>query len=201
MPKLILQLFAMKKSNTIRLLTLAILFFLLNTVRAQKETKHPQARLLSTVPFRTFSGGVIIIKIQLGDIPDSLSFLIDTGSSTVSFDSATSARYQMLPEISDQVLVGIGGVRNAMVVKKQNIHLGNFTVDNVNLNVVDYTILSSVYGEKINGILGNSFLARFIVGIDYDSSKLYFYSKGNFNNPKGGFYFNPLIAGIPMQTT
>ncbi|MBS1597423.1 MAG: aspartyl protease family protein [Bacteroidetes bacterium] len=191
----------MKKTEFARLLILIILLIFLNPLWAQKYTKHGQSKLVSVVSFKTFSGGVIIIKLRMDDLPDSLSFLIDTGSSSVSFDSATSKHYDMLPETSDQVLVGIGGARNAKVLKNKTIRLGDLVADHVNLNVVDYSILSSVYGEKIDGILGNNFLSRFVVNIDYDSSKLFIYSKGHFRYPRGGFLFNPAMVGIPMQVT
>ena len=137
----------------------------------------------------------------MGNLPDSLNFLIDTGSSGVSLDSATSHHFELIPIASDQILVGIGGSRNAMIVKNQTIHFGDFSTDSINLNVTDYSILSSVYGEKIDGILGNNFLSRYIVTINYDSSKLYFYSKGNLHYPKGGFLLKTAIVGLPMQVT
>jgi hypothetical protein len=192
----------MKKKDLNRFLIFIIVLVLsLDTALGQKDSRHNSAKLLSSVPFKTFSGGIMVVRIQLGDLPDSLSFLIDTGSAGVSLDSSTCRHYEMLSSASDQVLIGIGGARNPMVVKNQIIRLGECMTDSVNLNVVDYNILSSVYGEKIDGILGNSFLARFIVSIDYDSSKLYLYSKGHFRYPRGGFSFNPAIAGLPIQTT
>jgi len=192
----------MKKKEISRFLIFAVLVLSLGSaVFAQKDAKHNSAKLLGTASFKTFSGGIMVVKILLGNLPDSLSFLIDTGSGGVSLDSTTCRHYQMLPTASDHVLIGIGGARNSMVVKNQLIRLGEWITDSVNLNVVDYSILSSVYGEKIDGILGNSFLSRFIVSINYDSSKLYLYSKGHFRYPRGGFSFNPAIAGLPMQTT
>ena len=189
----------MKKTKTSLFIVCLVLFF--NSLYAQKDARHVQSKLVATVPFHTFSGGVIVIRIRMGDSPDSLSFLIDTGSSSVSFDSATCKQYQMVPELSDQVLIGIGGTRNAMVLKDKTLHIENFLAEHVNLNVVDYSVLSSVYGEKIDGIIGNNLLSRFIINIDYDSARLYFYSKGHFRYPRGGFFFNPVIAGLPMQTT
>jgi hypothetical protein len=64
--------------------------------------------------------------------------------------------------------------------------------------VGDYDILSSVYGNRIDGIIGYSFFSRFIVKIDYDSSQLYIYSKGNIKYPKGGFTLKPGLVSIPV---
>jgi len=195
------QLIAMNQRNTRRSLVAILFIFLLNSAAAQKDSRHSQAQLLSTVPFKNFNGGIIVLKVKMDELPDSLTFLMDTGSTSVSFDSSTCEQYHLVPEVSDQVLVGIAGSRNARILKNRTIHLAEYSVENVSLNVVDYNVLSSVYGEKIDGILGNSFLSRFIVGLNYDSSKIYFYSKGRFHYPRGGFLLNPQIVGLPMQTT
>src|SRR4029077_2567236 len=75
------------------------------------------------------------------------------------------------------------------------------TADSFDLTVTDYDLLSSVYGEKIDGILGNNFFSRFIVKINYDSSKLYVYSKGYMKYPKRGFLLKPTFAILPIQAT
>jgi hypothetical protein len=71
-------------------------------------------------------------------------------------------------------------------------------VDSLDFHVGDYDILSSVYGNRIDGIIGYSFFSRFIVKIDYDSSQLYIYSKGSIKYPKGGFTLKPGLVSIPV---
>jgi hypothetical protein len=56
-----------------------------------------------------------------------------------------------------------------------------------------------VYGERIDGIIGYSILSRFIVKVDYDSSKIEFWTKGSLKYPRGGFLLRPLINTIPVQ--
>jgi hypothetical protein len=48
--------------------------------------------------------------------------------------------------------------------------------------------------------MGYSFLSRYIVKIDYDSSKVYVYTKGSMKYPRGGFLLRPILSTIPIQT-
>lgn len=73
-------------------------------------------------------------------------------------------------------------------------------VDSLNFHVNDYSILSSVYGENIDGIIGYSFLSRYIVKVDYDSSMIYVYSKGSIKYPRGGYLTHPLIFSLPVES-
>jgi len=96
--------------------------------------------------------------------------------------------------------MGIGGIRQLRYVNNRSLKLGGLQVDSLNFHVSDYDILSSVYGDRIDGIIGYSFLSRYIVKIDYDSSQMYVYSKGNIKYPNGGFAFKPTIVNLPVQS-
>jgi hypothetical protein len=71
-------------------------------------------------------------------------------------------------------------------------------VDSLNFHVSDYDILTSVYGEKIDGIIGYSFFSRYIVGIDYDSLRVSVYSHGSFHYPRAAYQLRPVIPSIPV---
>ena len=51
----------------------------------------------------------------------------------------------------------------------------------------------------MDGIIGYSFFSRYIVKVDYDSLKVYVYSKGSYKYPKGGHLLKPIIASLPIQ--
>lgn len=72
-----------------------IILFYSPTVNAQEEFIPSPSRLLTTIPFSTFTGGVVIVKAQLGDYPDSLNFILDTGSGGISLDSMTCVRLKI----------------------------------------------------------------------------------------------------------
>jgi hypothetical protein len=169
------------------------------SANAQEEFIPKPSRLLTSLPFSTFTGGVVVIKAKLGNFPDSLNFILDTGSGGISLDSSTCIRLHIPSTPSDKTIRGIAGIRQVSFVYNQKLVFDKFTVDSLNFHVNDYDILSSVYGDKIDGIIGYSFLTRYIVKIDYDSSKVYIYTKGYMKYPKGGYLMKPIIVNLPVQ--
>jgi hypothetical protein len=176
----------------------ALLFHV--SLRAQEEFIPPPAKLVTSFSFNLLTGGVIVLKGRLGDFPDSLNFILDTGSGGISLDSATCVKLKLQPQPSDKTILGIAGMRQVKFLYNQTLHLPGLTVDSLDFHVNDYDILSSVYGDKMDGIIGYSFFSRFIVSIDYDSSKVYIYTKGSFKYPKGGHMLRPIFAGLPIQS-
>lgn len=165
---------------------------------AQETFVQKPAKLLTTFPVSLFTGGVILLKAKLDNFPDSLSFILDTGSGGISLDSGTCTRLNLKPELSDKTILGIAGVRQVRFLYNRTLHLPGLTVDSMNFHVNDYDILTSVYGEKIDGIIGFSFFSRFIVNINYDSLKVSVYSLGAFRYPRGSYIMRPLIPNLPM---
>ena len=77
-----------------RIITGIILFLLLqSTSGAQEILPVPEAKLLARVPFKQFSGGVMIIKACFENVKDSLNFILDTGSGGISLDSSTCKEF------------------------------------------------------------------------------------------------------------
>ena len=169
----------------------------LNCLQAQKNAGA--ARLLTQIPFTTFTGGVVVVRAQLVGYPDTLNFIMDTGSGGISLDSATCLRLHILPELTDRLIMGIGGVRQLRYVKNKSLEIGNLRMDSLNFHVSDYDILSSVYGDRIDGIIGYSFFSRYIVKIDYDSNLVSIYTKGTIKYPRGGQILKPTMVNIPME--
>lgn len=160
------------------------------------------ARLLATVPIQVLTGGVIILNAQVNDHPDSLHFILDTGSGGISLDSATCVALGIKPIPSDKTIKGIGGIKQASYVYHAQLKFSpQFQVDSLNVHVNDYEILSSVYGIKVDGIIGYSFLSRYIVQLDYDSLRMRVYSQGKIRYPKGGFLLKPNMGLIPILNT
>lgn len=182
---------------------LALLTFLtlLNqTLFAQETFVQPAAKLITTFPFTVFTGGVILLKAQLDNFPDSLNFILDTGSGGISLDSATCEQLKLQPQPSDKTILGIAGIRQVRFLYNRSLRLPDLTVDSLNFHVSDYDILTEVYGAKIDGIIGYSFFSRYIVDIDYDSMRVYVYSRGSFRYPRGGYMLRPVIASLPIIT-
>ena len=167
-------------------------------VQAQKNVTS-SAKLIARVPFSTFAGGIVVIRAQLAGYPDTLNFIMDTGSAGVSLDSTTCVRMNIRPVQTDKLISGVGGVRRLSYVNNQSLLLGQINVDSLNFHVGDYEILSSEYGDRVDGIIGDDFYTRYIVRIDYDSNEMYVYSKGKFSYPKGGFTLKPTFSILPAE--
>src|SRR6187399_1070147 len=115
-----------------------------------------QAKFVTRFPFKQYSGGVIVVRAILGQIPDSLNFILDTGSGGISLDSSTVAYYNLKPTPSDTTIRGMGGEHKVSFLFNQQLHFPGLTLERLNFHINDYDILSTVYGEKIDGIIGYS---------------------------------------------
>lgn len=167
---------------------------------AQSNSDIPNAVLLETLPFRAFTGGVIVVQAGVNNSDKELNFIFDTGSSGISLDSATCALLQIPVTPTDTTVSGIAGTKKVNFVFDAQFHTGNLTTDHVNFYVNDYSLLSSVYGERIDGIIGYSFLSRYIIRINYDSAVMKIYRPGKIKYDKGGTLLHPVINRLALQT-
>ncbi|MES1214759.1 MAG: aspartyl protease family protein [Bacteroidota bacterium] len=167
---------------------------------AQEEFIEPPSRFITRIPFTQLTGGIVIIRAQLNNIADTLNFILDTGSSGISLDSTTVDYLQLKPVATDRTIRGIAGIRKVPFLFNQKLHFPGLTVDSLDFHVNDYAILTSVYGERIDGIIGYSLINRYIIKINYDSLKIDLCSKGTIRYPRGGYLLKPLIGTLPSQT-
>ncbi|NML19878.1 PDZ domain-containing protein [Pseudoflavitalea sp. G-6-1-2] len=185
-----------------RLLTVALLLTLIRTtLPAQEIFVPPAAEEITSFPFKLLTGGIITLKAKVGNYPDTLNFILDTGSGGISLDSTTTDKLKINSTLSDRTIRGIAGVRQVKFVYNEALHLPGLKVDSLNFHVNDYTVLTSAYGEKIDGIIGYSFFNRYIVKIDYDSSRIFVLTRGSLKYPKGGFLLKTLLVNIPILQT
>ncbi|MDB5252187.1 MAG: hypothetical protein JWP27_1356 [Flaviaesturariibacter sp.] len=167
--------------------------------RAQEEFISP-ARFLTRFDFHQFTGGLIVLQAQLGVFPDTLNFVLDTGSGGISLDSMTTEYFGLTPTPTDRMIRGIAGQKKVSFLYNQRLSFPYLTIDSLNFHVADYSLLTAVYGEKIDGIIGYSILSRYIIKINYDSSFVEFWTKGSMKYPRGGYLLRPNIASLPVQT-
>jgi len=175
---------------------------LLSTDRlwAQEEFVEPPSRVLTRIPILQVTGGVVILKAQLDDFPDTLSFILDSGSSGISLDSTTVAAFHLKPVPSDKTIRGIAGIKKVGFLYNRKLKFPGLTVDSLNFHVNDYSALSSVYGERVDGIIGYSLLIRYIIKLNYDSLTMEICTKGSIRYPKGGFLIKPILNTLPVQS-
>ncbi|MER3498020.1 MAG: hypothetical protein C4308_04985 [Chitinophagaceae bacterium] len=172
---------------------------LLCVLKAQEEFIEPPSKFLTKLYFTQLTGGVIMLQGQVVGYPDTLNFILDTGSGDISLDSTTAEYLKLKPVATDKTIRGIAGIRTVSFVNNLKLKLNKVVVDSLNFRINDYSILTAVYGERIDGIIGYSVLSRYIFKIDYDSSKIEIFSKGTIRYPRGGFLLKPLISTLPLQ--
>ncbi len=173
---------------------------LISTSFAQEEFIEPPAKLITEFRFKILSGGVVLLNGTVGDVKDTLNFILDTGSGGISLDSTAVEYFGLKKEPSNKFIRGIGGVKKVSFVNNQKLSLPGLTVENLNFHIVDYSVLSSVYGLPIDGIIGYSVLSRYVVSINYDNLLISFFTQGEVQYPKGGWSFKPSIAYLPIQS-
>lgn len=176
------------------------LFAIIRPGFSQEEFIEPPSKKLTRIPFTQLTGGIVIIQAKLKPFEDTLNFVLDTGSSGISLDSTTAAYLKLKPEATNRTIRGIAGIRTVPFLYNQTLQFPALTVDSLDFHVNDYSILTAVYGEQIDGIIGYSLLRRFIVKINYDSLFIDICSLGYIRYPKGGYLFKPTISNLPVQS-
>ncbi len=141
----------------------------------------------------------MIIQALLNNIPDTLNFILDTGSGGISIDSTTSAEYNIKSRFSDTTITGMGSTHKVRFAHNQQLHLPGLTVDHLDFHINNYDVLTSVYGEKIDGIIGYSFFSRYIVKINFDSTEIEVFSPGEYKYPRQGTMLRPAFTTLPIQ--
>ncbi len=166
---------------------------------AQEEFIEPFSREITKIPFTQLTGGIVILHAKLANFPDTLNFILDTGSSGISLDSTTAEYLKVKPIPTERTIRGIAGIRKVSFLYNQQLHFPGLTIDSLNFHINDYEILTAVYGERIDGIIGFAVLNRYIVKLDYDSLLISFCTKGTIRYPRGGYLLKPVINQLVAQ--
>jgi len=180
-------------------LAISLSFLPRMTLAAQEEFIDPPSRHLATMSFVQLTGGIILMQATLNNFPDTLNFVLDTGSSGISLDSTTVQYFGLKPVPTERTIRGIAGIHKVSFLYNQQLHFPGITVNNLDFHVNDYSILTAVYGERIDGIIGYSILSRYIMKVNYDSMRVSFWSKGTIRYPRGGYLLKPSINQLVSQ--
>ncbi len=179
---------------------LVVICFLSQLISFAQEEFIEQSKYLTRFPFTQLSGGVVLLQARLASYPDTLNFILDSGSGGISLDSATVKYFGIVPTPSERTIRGIAGIKNVSFFNNQKLHFPKLTIDSLNFHINDYQILTTVYGEQIDGIIGYSVLSRYIIKLNYDSSYIEFWSKGSMKYPRGGYLLKPVISTLPVHS-
>ncbi len=188
-------------THFIKAIGLISLFLLINKRSlSQEQFLEGPAKQITSFPFKLLSGGVILIRASVDEYSDSLNFILDTGSGGISLDSTTVRALNINTVPSDKTIKGIGGIRKVSFLYGSTLHLPDLDVKSLDFHVNDYELLSYSYGIHIDGIIGYSFLSRYIVNINYDNRIITVYSNGDFNYSSGGHILYPAFTTLPIQS-
>lgn len=178
---------------------LLIALLLATLARAQEEFIETPSRVLTRIPFKQLTGGVVILHARLDGFPDTLNFILDSGSSGISLDSSTVDHLKLVPEPSDKTIRGIAGIKKVSFLYDRTLLFPGLAVDSLDFHVNDYSVLTTVYGERVDGIIGYSLLSRYIVKVNYDSLKIEICSNGTIRYARNGFLLKPYISTLPVH--
>lgn len=167
--------------------------------QAQEILSQPESKFITSFPFKQFSGGVMVIRARFANIADTLNFILDTGSGGISLDSSTCAEFKIPLRATDTTITGIGGIHKVSFSFDQTLHLPGLSVHHLNFHVNDYDVLSSVYGEKVDGIIGYGLFSRYIVKINFETNMIEVFSPGKFDYPSDGTMLHPVFTALPIQ--
>lgn len=191
------MLYSITNRRTIQKMMAGLVLLLTTNLFAQEEFVLPQSKFLTKFSFAQLSGGIIILHATIDNIKDSLNFVLDTGSGGISLDSTTVAAFGFKRSKSDKTIRGIAGMKNVEFTNNHTLRLPGINVENLDFHINDYDLLTSVYGVKIDGIIGFSFLRRYIITINYDDLKIEVFSPGIMKYPRGGYLMKPSFSSLP----
>ena len=119
-----------------KLLFLILLAFLTRTSRAQEEFIEP-SRFLTSFDFIQLTGGVVILQARVDSFPDTLNFILDSGSGGISLDSTTVDYFGLKGIPSNRTIRGIAGIKQVSFLNNLKLHLPRLTVDSLNFHIND----------------------------------------------------------------
>jgi hypothetical protein len=182
-----------------RYYTILFLFIFWSTqAKGQEEFAPPDAKLITRIPFFQLSGGIIVLKAQLDEFSDSFNFVLDTGSGGISLDSSTVEKLKIPNNLSEKLIRGIAGVKRVSFAYNHSLKMPGISVNGLDFHINNYELLTSVYGVRIDGIIGYSFLRRYIVLLDFDKKQMEVYTPGRFKYPRGGQLLKPNFTTLPL---
>src|SRR6476646_9318328 len=117
------------------LLYFSISIALCNELIGQEEFIEPASRFLTRVHFNQLTGGVILLQGQFGNFPDTMNFILDTGSGGITLDSTTAATLKLKPTPSDKTIRGIAGIRLVSFLNNEKLKLGSLTIDSLDFHI------------------------------------------------------------------
>lgn len=128
---------------------------------------------VATIPFE--KDGLMYIKVKVNEHETPLNFVFDTGASTVVLDEKVAAKIGVKTNYQ-QPAEGAAGTEMYNIALSQSIHIQDVTLTDTHMVLVDLERLSKKGNLKIDGIIGNNIMQKFVTKIDYDQQEIKLYN-------------------------
>ncbi len=142
---------------------------------------------------------LLIVRAQIDNYPDTLNLVFDTGSGGISLDSTTAGYLKVTYVKTEKTIRGIAGIKTVDFTMDHTLKLPGLETPHLDFHINDYELLTSVYGVRIDGIVGYSFFRRYVVRFDYDNQFIEVYTPGTYKYPRGGQLLKPNFSTLPLQ--
>jgi len=130
------------------------------------QTRFTSGASALGVPFE-LSGNLIVLKVRVNR-SRPLHFIFDTGAG-ISVIDPQSARALGLRPRGKLKLDATGGSVQSGLIQSVSLSVPGVEVFNQSLATIDLDAFASLFGFKIDGIIGHDFINNFVVEIDYAS--------------------------------
>lgn len=135
-------------------------------------------------------GNLIYVRGRIGD-SDSLWIVLDSGAGSSVIDD-DRARELRLDVRDGGEAHGAGGTTSAGRVSDVTIAIPGLTIEHASLTAIPLGNLAGSAGRRIDVILGEPLLRRFVVRIDYERAELTIVDPARFQAPAGA-------ASLPLR--
>ena len=113
----------------------------------------------------SFRQGLIFVRAAVNEGPEGV-FLLDTGASETVVDARYAAQTNV--KLGDPlVLKGGGGARGARQGEDAHLRLSGGQAGRLDPTVADLSPVARGMGQRLDGILGDDFLGRYVLELDY----------------------------------
>ena len=144
---------------------------------AQAPGAAPESGLVAS----SFHQGLIFVRATIGDGPEGV-FLLDTGASETVVDARYAAQAHV--KLGDPLtLRGGGGARDARQAENVRLRLSGGPAGLLDPTVADLSPVARGMSQRLDGILGDEFLTRFVVELDYRAHRVKMLPAGSVTAP------------------
>jgi hypothetical protein len=153
--------------NVFKLISYSILLILVSTIASGKTIQCPADS--TALPYHSLEGSLIGLSVSINH-SGPYEFMVDTGAQITIIDPLLAAELNLQLQGSISV-VSVVNYASADLVKPDLVEAGPVAVPNLLIAVQGLKKIQMV-NPKVRGILGENFLGRFDVLIDYSHKSL-----------------------------